>query len=71
MSEIAGRMSTLAGGYFSQKQVRGSGVLLGGVLGVLPEEWWCWGAALPGLTRRAWPRDWGVDVTILERGSER
>ncbi|MBI3192757.1 MAG: alanine dehydrogenase, partial [Pedosphaera parvula] len=36
MSEIAGRMSVLMGGYFLGKQNGGSGVLLGGVPGVLP-----------------------------------
>ena len=36
MSEIAGRMSMLVGGYFLAKHFGGSGVLLGGVPGVLP-----------------------------------
>src|SRR5215472_9369582 len=36
MSEIAGRMSILVGGYFLAKHFGGSGVLLGGVPGVLP-----------------------------------
>src|SRR5208337_43688 len=36
MSEIAGRMSILVGGYFLAKHIGGSGVLLGGVPGVLP-----------------------------------
>jgi alanine dehydrogenase len=36
MSEIAGRMSILVGGYFLAKHCGGSGVLLGGVPGVLP-----------------------------------
>ena len=36
MSEIAGRMSVLVGGYFLAKHFGGSGVLLGGVPGVLP-----------------------------------
>ena len=36
MSEIAGRMSILVGGYFLAKHNGGSGVLLGGVPGVLP-----------------------------------
>src|ERR1039457_5093175 len=34
MSEIAGRMSVLVGGYFLAKHFGGSGVLLGGVPGV-------------------------------------
>jgi len=36
MSEIAGRMSILVGGYFLAKLFGGSGTLLGGVPGVLP-----------------------------------
>ena len=36
MSEIAGRMSILVGGYFLAKHHGGSGTLLGGVPGVLP-----------------------------------
>ncbi|MBI3877372.1 MAG: alanine dehydrogenase, partial [Verrucomicrobia bacterium] len=36
MSEIAGRMSILVGGYFLAKHFGGSGTLLGGVPGVLP-----------------------------------
>ncbi|HSI62432.1 MAG TPA: alanine dehydrogenase, partial [Candidatus Saccharimonadia bacterium] len=36
MSEIAGRMSVLVGGYHLAKHVGGCGVLLGGVPGVLP-----------------------------------
>src|SRR5436190_23441440 len=36
MSEIAGRMSILVGGYLLAKHCGGSGVLLGGVPGVLP-----------------------------------
>ena len=36
MSEIAGRMCVLVGGYFLAKHYGGSGVLLGGVPGVLP-----------------------------------
>ena len=36
MSEIAGRMSVIVGGYFLAKHCGGKGVLLGGVPGVLP-----------------------------------
>ncbi len=36
MSEIAGRMSVVVGGYFLAKHFGGSGTLLGGVPGVLP-----------------------------------
>src|SRR6202048_758059 len=36
MSEIAGRMSIIVGGYFLAKHSGGTGVLLGGVPGILP-----------------------------------
>src|SRR3954469_8348137 len=36
MSEIAGRMSIIVGGYYLAKHYGGKGVLLGGVPGVLP-----------------------------------
>ena len=36
MSEIAGRMSVIVGGYYLAKHHGGSGILLGGVPGVLP-----------------------------------
>ena len=36
MSEIAGRMSIIVGGYFLARHAGGAGVLLGGVPGVLP-----------------------------------
>ena len=40
MSEIAGRMSVLVGGYYLAKHFGGYGVLLGGVPGFCPAKWW-------------------------------
>src|ERR1700743_2108213 len=49
MSEIAGRMSILVGGYFLAKHNGGSGVLLGGVPGVLPGKVVVLGAGSSGI----------------------
>jgi alanine dehydrogenase len=38
MSEVAGRMATQVGAYMLQKYTGGSGVLLGGVPGVMPGQ---------------------------------
>ena len=49
MSEIAGRMSVLVGGYFLAKHCGGSGVLLGGVPGVLPGRVVALGGGVSGI----------------------
>ena len=49
MSEIAGRMSVLVGGYFLAKHFGGSGVLLGGVPGVLPGKVIVLGGGVAGI----------------------
>src|SRR5438046_10481533 len=49
MSEIAGRMSAVMGAYFLAKHNGGSGVLLGGVPGVLPERVVVTGGATCGI----------------------
>lgn len=54
MSEIAGRMSILVGGYFLAKHCGGSGVLLGGVPGVLPGRVVVLGGGPRALMPRAW-----------------
>ncbi len=40
MSEVAGRLATLAGGRFLERHAGGRGVLLGGATGVAPARWW-------------------------------
>jgi len=71
MSEIAGRMSVLVGGYFLAKHVGGSGVLLGGVPGVLPGRVVVLGGGSSGINAARMATGLGADVTILEVDLER
>ena len=71
MSEIAGRMSVLVGGYFLAKQCGGSGVLLGGVPGVLPDKVVVIGGGAAGVNAARMAQGLGADVTILEVDLER
>jgi alanine dehydrogenase len=66
MSEIAGRMSVLVGGYFLAKHAGGSGVLLGGVPGVLPGRVVVLGGGTAGVNAARMAVGLGADVTILE-----
>ncbi len=71
MSEIAGRMSILVGGYFLAKHFGGSGVLLGGVPGVLPGRVVVLGGGTSGINAARMAQGVGADVTILEVDLER
>jgi alanine dehydrogenase len=71
MSEIAGRMSVLVGGYFLGKHFGGSGVLLGGVPGVLPGKVVVLGGGSAGVNAARMAQGLGADVTILEVDLER
>jgi alanine dehydrogenase len=71
MSEIAGRMSILVGGYFLAKHNGGSGVLLGGVPGVLPGKVVVLGGGASGINAARMAQGLGADVTILEVDLER
>ena len=71
MSEIAGRMSVLVGGYFLAKHFGGSGVLLGGVPGVLPGKIVVLGGGTSGINAARMGQGLGADVTILEVDLER
>jgi alanine dehydrogenase len=71
MSEIAGRMSVLVGGYFLAKHYGGSGVLLGGVPGVLPGRVVVLGGGASGINAARMATGLGADVTILEVDLER
>ncbi|MCI0747369.1 MAG: alanine dehydrogenase [Verrucomicrobia subdivision 3 bacterium] len=71
MSEIAGRMSVLVGGYFLAKHCGGSGVLLGGVPGVLPGRVVVLGGGASGINAARMATGLGCDVTILEVDLER
>ena len=71
MSEIAGRMSVLVGGYFLQKHTGGCGVLLGGVPGVLPGKVVVIGGGTAGVNAARMAQGLGANVTILEVDVER
>jgi len=71
MSEIAGRMSVLVGGYFLAKHFGGSGILLGGVPGVLPGKVVVLGGGSSGINAARMAQGLGADVTILEVDLER
>ncbi len=71
MSEIAGRMSVLVGGYFLAKHFGGNGVLLGGVPGVLPGRVVVLGGGAAGINAARMATGLGADVTILEVDLER
>jgi alanine dehydrogenase len=71
MSEIAGRMSVIMGGYFLAKHCGGKGVLLGGVPGVLPGRVVVLGGGTAGVNAARMSVGLGADVTILELDVER
>jgi alanine dehydrogenase len=71
MSEIAGRMSVLVGGYFLAKHYGGSGTLLGGVPGVLAGKVVVLGGGSAGINAARMATGLGAEVTILEVDIER
>src|SRR5882757_9322218 len=71
MSEIAGRMSVVMGANFLAKHNGGSGVLLGGVPGVLPGRVVVLGGGTSGVNAARMATGLGADVTILEVDLER
>lgn len=71
MSEIAGRMSIIVGGYYLAKHNGGKGVLLGGVPGVLPGRVVVLGGGTSGVNAARMATGLGADVTILEVDLER
>src|SRR6202795_243336 len=66
MSEIAGRMSVIVGGYFLAKHSGGTGVLLGGVPGILPGNVLVIGGGSSGVNAARMAGGLGANVTILE-----
>src|SRR5213082_2751363 len=71
MSEIAGRMSVVMGAYHLAKHNGGTGVLLGGVPGVLPGRVVVLGGGTAGVNAARMATGLGADVTILEVDLER
>src|ERR1700758_5708968 len=66
VSEIAGRMSIIVGGYFLAKHSGGTGVLLGGVPGILPGNVLVIGGGSSGVNAARMATGLGANVTILE-----
>ncbi len=71
MSEIAGRMSVLVGGFYLGKHYGGKGVLLGGVPGVLPGKVVVIGGGTAGVNAARMAMGLGADITILDVDLER
>ena len=71
MSEVAGRMSVVMGASYLAKHNGGSGVLLGGVPGVLPGRVVVVGAGTSGVNALRMAKGLGADVTILDIDVER
>lgn len=71
MSEIAGRMSVVMGAYFLAKHNGGSGVLLGGVPGVLPGRVVVIGGGTAGVNAARMAAGLRAEVIILEVDAER
>src|SRR5437588_8725536 len=71
MSEIAGRMARGMGGSYLAKHFGGSGVLLGGVPGVLPGRVVVLGGGTAGVNALRMAHGLGADVTILDIDVER
>lgn len=71
MSEIAGRLSTLAGAYFLQAPMGGRGVLIGGAPGVQPARVTLLGGGAVGTHAAQVAVGMGAEVTILERSIDR
>lgn len=66
MSEVAGRMAIQKGANYLEKPLRGRGILLGGVPGVLPAKVLILGGGIVG-TQAAWmAAGLGADVTIMD-----
>jgi len=71
MSEIAGKMSVLMGGFYLAKHQGGAGRLLGGVPGVLPGNVVVLGGGAAGMNAARAAAGLGADVTVLETSQER
>src|SRR5437764_7215313 len=71
MSEIAGRMSVVMGAYYLAKHNGGTGVLLGGVPGVLPGRVVVIGGGTAGVNAARMATGLSADVIILEVDGER
>jgi alanine dehydrogenase len=71
MSEVAGRMSVQVGAHLLQKYNGGSGILLGGVPGVLPGEVLIIGGGVVGINAAKMAVGLGARVTVMDISKSR
>lgn len=71
MSEVAGRMSVLAGATYLQRAYGGRGILLSGVPGVLPADVLIIGGGIVGINAAKIALGMGARVTVLETNPAR
>lgn len=71
MSEVAGRMAVQEGAKYLEKTMGGSGILLGGVPGVLPAEVVILGGGTVGTNAAKIAAGFGAHVTILDVSLDR
>ncbi len=71
MSEVAGRMAIQQGAKYLEKPVKGRGVLLGGVPGVVPGKVLVLGAGVVGIQAAKMAAGLGAHVTILDINMKR
>jgi alanine dehydrogenase len=71
MSEIAGKMSIIMGGYYLSRHQGGEGKLLGGVPGVLPGRVLVLGGGSAGLNAARSAAGLGAEVTVMEASQDR
>ncbi|NTV02846.1 MAG: alanine dehydrogenase [Chlorobiaceae bacterium] len=71
MSEIAGKMSIIMGGYYLSRHQGGEGKLLGGVPGVLPGRVLVLGGGSAGMNAARSAAGLGAEVTVMESSQER
>ncbi|WP_417686041.1 alanine dehydrogenase [Roseibium sp.] len=70
MSQVAGRLSVIAGAKALEKEAGGSGVLIGGVPGVAPGKVVVIGGGVVGSHAITMALGLGADVTVLDRNVE-
>ena len=71
MSEVAGRMSVQVGANLLQKYNGGSGILLGGVPGIMPGQVVIIGGGVVGTNAAKMARGLGAKVTVLDINASR
>ncbi len=71
MSEVAGRMSIQVGAHCLERSCGGSGVLLGGVLGVPPGKVVVLGGGVSGANAARMAAGLGAEVTVIDRSLPR